>query len=401
MRINPSRIVLAMLFFAWGLISVLIDMTIPVFKSVFDLGYREALIVQSAYFLAYLFLGRLSGAIVSRIGLRKGVLVGLSLMIVGTLSIIPATLLKQFLLILPAIFTIACGVTFLQVAANPLAAGFASSSKSSSQLTLVQGLNSLGTFAAPFLAGLLFFNVAGDAADGAAGLLGVRQVFFAITVMLIIITLLAAKVLTAPNSSNANTAAAKPDIIILDRPVPLLMGSAAIFFYVGAEVSISSVLINYLGDPKVLGLSASAAAGFAGLYWGGAMVARFLGSPLLSRFGGTRILAISTLAATFCALLSVVSHGVLAAIFVLLIGLFNGVQFPTIFALSISGRSVENRAKASGWLCTGIIGGGIVPLLFGTFADAASLKLAFILPALCYLYIFTFAMVAHQRLKGH
>lgn len=393
-----SKSVLAMLFFAWGLVSVLIDMSIPVFKGAFELSFQQAFLVQFAFFTAYLFLGRLSGAIVARLGLRTGVLIGLGLMITGALSIVPATFSGTFNYVLPAIFAIACGITFLQVSANPLAAGMAGGSKSAGQLTLVQGLNSLGTFAAPFVASLLFFM---GPHDGPADMAGVRLTFTAIAVLLVLLAGLIFTLLQTPQRPKPENAAGTPTTQTpAGGTVPLIMGMAAIFVYVGAEVSISSTLINFLSGDNVLGVSAKTAASLAGIFWGGALIGRLFGSPILVRFGAARVLTICTLTASALLVCSGLSSGRMAAACILGVGLFNGVQFPTIFALSISGRSEENRARASGWLCTAIVGGGIIPLLYGRVADTAGLSAALIVPALCYIYICLFARVAARSIDS-
>ncbi len=386
-----------MLFFAWGLVSVLIDMSIPVFKGAFELTFQQAFLVQFAFFTAYLFLGRLSGAVVARIGLRAGVLIGLAFMIAGALSVVPASFSRNFNFVLPSIFAIACGITFLQVSANPLAAGLSGGSKSAGQLTMVQGLNSLGTFAAPFVAGLLFFIGPNDAPGDLAG---VRLTFMAIAALLVILSGLIFALLQTPQNPEAQVA--RPAQIAQGAPnpsdtIPLILGMGAIFFYVGAEVSISSTLISFLSSADILDVSAKRAASLAGIFWGGALIGRLLGAPILTRFGAARILTICTLMAAGLLVSASLTSGLIAAACILGVGVFNGVQFPTIFALSISGRSLENRARVSGWLCTAIVGGGIVPLLYGRLADTSGLSAALVVPALCYIYIFIFARVAAKK----
>jgi FHS family L-fucose permease-like MFS transporter len=386
-RANRDRMgyaALCGLFFAWGFASVIVDMTVPFLKDFFGLGYMQALLVQSSYFLAYLFLARASGELTVRIGLRGGVLVGLMLMFAGAVSIAGATHLERFEPILPGMFTLAAGVTFLQVAANPLAAGAGAATSMAQRLTFAQAFNSLGTVAAPLFASTVLFGEA-QSLDGLAPVRGAYLIVAGLLTLLGVSTLVFLQRGGAP-APLADGAQEAPR-------TPLVLGAAAIFLYVGAEVSISSTLINYLGAPTI-GADPARAAALASIFWGGALLGRFCGAPLLRKAGASDVLFWAAAGACALASLSSFTGGLVAAASILLIGLFNSVQFPTIFALATAGRSPQDKARAAGWLCTAIVGGGISPLVFGAIADMAGLSWALLAPALSYAYIAWYARYA-------
>jgi FHS family L-fucose permease-like MFS transporter len=173
-------------------------------------------------------------------------------------------------------------------------------------------------------------------------------------------------------------------------------GAAGIFLYVGAEVSVGSVIINFLIQPHVLGVSAEHAGRFLALYWGGAMVGRFIGSGLLAKFrAGPLLLVAATVAGLLCVTVSQ-AGGIVAAVAVLSIGLFNSIMFPTIFTLTLE-RSSASPAATSGLLCVAIVGGAVLPQLVGRVADAAGLGVTFLVPALAYFCIAGFAAAAARK----
>jgi FHS family L-fucose permease-like MFS transporter len=174
----------------------------------------------------------------------------------------------------------------------------------------------------------------------------------------------------------------------------LILGAVAIFVYVGAEVSIGSFLVNFMGDEKIAGFSSEKAGYFISFYWGGAMVGRFIGSGVLRRIKPGKLLAFNAFAATLLVVITILTSGYVAMVAILLVGLFNSIMFPTIFTLGVDSLG-EHTGQGSGILCMAIVGGAIVPLLQGVFADRIGIQHAFILPAVCYLYI------AYYGMKGH
>jgi len=178
----------------------------------------------------------------------------------------------------------------------------------------------------------------------------------------------------------------------------LALGTLAIFMYVSAEVSIGSVLTNYLMQSHTLGLAAVEAGKLVSLYWGGAMVGRFIGSAVLRFVSPGKALACCALMAAGLASTSALSSGMVAAVTVIAIGLCNSIMFPTIFSLAIEGLGLK-AARGSGALCLAIVGGAIVPLVTGAAADGFGLGLALFVPAACYLYIASYGWFARKEVR--
>ena len=171
----------------------------------------------------------------------------------------------------------------------------------------------------------------------------------------------------------------------------LVFGAIGIFAYVGADVSIGSFLVNYFGLPEIAGLTAKTAAGYVSFYWGGAMVGRFAGAPLLERFKPGYLLAICAVAAATLVIASMALTGHVAMWTILAVGFFNSIMFPTIFSLG-EAELGPLSGTGSGLLNMAIVGGAIIPVLQGFIADQAGLHHAFVLPVICYLYILFYAL---------
>ena len=167
----------------------------------------------------------------------------------------------------------------------------------------------------------------------------------------------------------------------------LLPGAFGIFCYVGAEIAIASFLVNYFVQADILGLEYGAAGKLVSAYWGFALAGRFAGAALLRHFRPQRMLLFYAIVATVLVTTSITGSGWLAAGSILLVGFFNSIMFPTIFALTISGSSADDKPAASGILCLGIVGGAVISQLQGYLADSIGLQLSFLLPVGCYLYI--------------
>ena len=384
-----GRVTLLSLFFAWGIVAVLVRMTVPHFRETFDLGYRDALLVQSAFFVTYLLFARVSGSIVARIGLRSSVVLGICLMAAGSLWLAVATLWQAFYALLPAIFVMATGITFLQVAANPLAAVEGGLKTTQANLTFAQGFNSLGTVAAPLVAAAAFLGAAEEP------LAPVRWLFGLIFVLLVVLAFAARALLAEGHQPTTGSSVPEKRMDGFEKK-RLIAGVAALFLYVGAEVSISTTLVNLLEADGVIAAGRTASALLTSIFWIGMMVGRFSSVPLLDRFDRRLILGGSALACATLCLLAAFGGGNVAAAAILASGLFAGLQFPTIFAISSADLQPGARARAAGWLCTGIVGGGIVPLLYGEVADRVSIEFALVVPMVCFAAIAMFAVAFGQ-----
>lgn len=392
--------VVTALFFMWGFITVLNDVLIPHLKSVFTLNYARAMLVQFIFFGAYFVMSLPAGRVVARFGYRNGLIVGLIVTGIGALLFVPAARLVSFELFLGAFFVLASGITLLQVAANPYVSLLGDPRYASSRLNLAQALNSLGTTLAPKVGGLLILSggVLGAAelarlepAQRAAyqvqqaALVTGPYLLLAAVLFLLAVAVRLARLPPLTEATGGGDAAPHRFADVL-RHRHVRYGVAAIFLYVGAEVSIGSFLINYLSMPQIGAISESEAAGYVSLYWGGAMIGRFAGFVLLRRFDARTLLGLFAAIAGVLLLSTMSTQGAVALWAIVAIGLFNSIMFPNIFTLGIE-RLGAMTDKAASLLVMAIVGGAVVPLLQGFLADRIGVQHAFVLPLLCYLYI--------------
>jgi FHS family L-fucose permease-like MFS transporter len=396
------------LFFAWGFITSMIDPLIASVRTIFSLSYTQSMLTQFAFFVAYGVVSLPGAALVGRLGYGLAVIYALAAMLLGCLIVPLATKLDHYELVLLALFVIASGITVLQVAANPLAAALGPPERSHLRLTLSQAFNSLGTVIGPYLGASLMlhggmFDRGGtggspvSAAELRAVSLGAIDTSFLLVAVLIGALALFIwrfrqrfAVAPAPAQSRAPVSAAL-------RSPWAVFGAAAIFLYVGAEVSVGSTLIYFLNLPDVLGVPHEQAGKLVSVYWLGAMVGRFAGSALLTRVRAVRLLSINAFVAAALCLTVSQSAGMFAAGCALVIGLFNSVMFPNIFTLTLE-RSTASAAATSGLLCMAIVGGAVLPPITGWIADAikgsAGLHAAFLLPMVAYALICAFGITA-------
>jgi FHS family L-fucose permease-like MFS transporter len=374
---------------------------IPAVKSIFDLSYTQAFLSQFAFFMAYGVVSLPAAGVVGRLGVSNSIIAALSTMVIGCLLFPVAVLANTFSIVLMALFVLGSGVTLLQVAANPLAAALGPPERSHFRLTLSQAFNSLGTVFGPFLVGRLileggvFAEGAGTVASAANRAVSLHKIEVAFVAIAGVIVLLAAflwkqraRIMSAVPAGAFHSGS----IVEAFKSGWAVAGATAIFLYVGAEVSIGSIMINFLVQPTVLGVSHKTAATLLLLYWGGAMTGRFVGSWVLRHMRANRLLTgAAFIAALLCFIVSQ-SAGIAAATAALGIGLFNSIMFPTIFTLTLE-RSSAPTAATSGLLCMAIIGGALLPVLFASIADAQGIATAYMVPMLAYLGIALFAFL--------
>lgn len=392
--------VLTTIFFMWGFLTCLNDILIPHLKSIFQLGYAQAMLVQFTFFGAYFLMGMPAGWLIARLGYKKGIVAGLAIAGLGALGFWPAAGLHLYPAFLGALFVLATGITVLQVAANPYVALLGPEATSSSRLTLAQALNSLGTTLAPLFGGLLILSNVVKSPDELSTLTSTQRLLYdtqqAQAVQLpyiglaVVLFLLAIFVwlfrLPALSEATDKGDHDKHGFVEVLRHPHVLFGVLGIFFYVGAEVSIGSFMVNYLSMPDIGHMSEQQAAHYVSWYWGGAMVGRFFGSALMTKFSPRRLLALFAAVNALLVLTTMLSSGDVAMYSIIAIGLFNSIMFPTIFALGIE-RMGPMTSKASSLLIMAIVGGAAIPWLQGVLADHIGLQHAFFLPLLCYLYI--------------
>jgi FHS family L-fucose permease-like MFS transporter len=391
------------LFFFWGFVTVLNDILVPHLKAIFDLNYARVMLIQFAFFSAYFIFSIPSAKIVDAIGYKKTMVTGLFTMGVGALLFIPAASTASFPLFLGALMILAAGITALQVAANPYVTVLGPPETASSRLNLTQAFNSLGTTIGPYLGGLLILNASFKGTDEtrqmSAAVLQAYRVQEASSVklpyLIIGIALIIFGVIIGLFKLPAIPGAVRHDGIAVKTSLwkyrQLVFGAIGIFVYVGAEVSIGSFLINYFGQHEIGGLTELAAAKYVTYYWGGAMIGRFIGSAILQKVKTGTVLAVAAIAACLLVCISMSTTGPIAMWSIILVGFFNSVMFPSIFTLGIA-KLGPLTGDGSGIMIMAIVGGAILPVLQGALADRIGIHHAFIIPAVCYLYILYYAL---------
>ncbi|HYW46055.1 MAG TPA: sugar MFS transporter [Bryobacteraceae bacterium] len=373
--------VVTTVFFMWGFVTVLNDILVPHLKALFALNYTETMLIQFTFFSAYFLMSIPSSRILARIGYQMSIVTGLGVMGLGALLFYPAASIPSYALFLTALWVLASGITLLQVAANPYVAQLGPPAGASSRLNLAQAFNSLGTTIAPYLGGLLILS--DKAANADASTVKLPYLGIAATLFLLAFGISRFRLPALPEIEESH-GVSPGDSVWKHRH--LVLGIVGIFLYVGSEVSIGSFLVNYFSQPFIGGLTERAAAGYVSFYWGGAMVGRFIGSALLSRMSPGRVLGSAALAASTLVWITVATSGLVAMWSVIAVGLFNSVMFPTIFTLAIT-KLGPLTGKGSGLLIMAIVGGALLPVIQGALADSIGIHMAFIMPAICYLYI--------------
>ncbi|MFZ4261533.1 sugar MFS transporter [Sphingobacterium sp. HJSM2_6] len=442
--------VLTLLFFMWGFITCMNDILIPHLKNLFELSYLQAMLVQFSFFGAY-FIGSLiyfiisyvKGDPINKIGYKMGIIIGLIISALGCFLFYPAEIYSKYSLFLFALFTLGLGFTLLQISANPYVSSLGAPEGASSRLNLAQGFNSLGTTIAPVVGGFLIFEF--FAIDGKVSAESTKIPYLIFGGLFLLAAILVKAIhlpslISKEDSSNKLGALAFPQ---------LRGGILAIFFYVGAEVAIGSLIINFLAIPEILGVDEHIAKNYLALYWGGAMIGRFLGAISLSdkiestkkiglmfatsilvflliyafvdlsfnqilpfigfiilnilsffigKSNASFVLVLFALINIILLLVTLFGSGTIIIWTLLSIGLFNSIMWSNIFTLSITGLG-SYTGQGSSLLIMGILGGALLPLLQGWLADSIGLRNSFFMPIICYAYIIGYGLYTKKILK--
>ena len=400
------RVFVMSLFFIFGGITSLNDVIIPKLKELFTLNYTQAMLVQFCFFTAYAVIGIPGARLVKRIGYMRGAIAGLLTMMTGCLLFIPASKTATYGVFLFALFVLASGVVIVQVVANPLISMLGKAETAHSRLTFAQAFNSLGTTVFPVAGAVLILGslaevnagqLTGPALDAyrSAESQAIVNGYLGIAAALAVVASVVWLFRDALKGERHEEGAGLAGLDLLRRP-RFGLGALSIFLYVGAEVSIGSLIVNYLRQDTVMGLAEQDAGKLIGLYWGGAMVGRFIGSAVLRLLSPGKVLACVALGAILLIAISTQSSGAVSGYSLLAIGLMNAIMFPTIFSLACE-KLGPRAADGSGIINVAISGGAVVPLLTGVIADTTgSLAASLVLPALCYAYIASFGWYARR-----
>ncbi len=372
-------------------------------KAIFDLSYTKVMLIQFAFFSAYFIFSIPSAKLIDWAGYKRTMVIGLMTMGVGALLFLPAATAASYVLFLCALMVLAAGITALQVAANPYVAVLGPEKTASSRLNLTQAFNSLGTTIGPYLGGLLILSANPTGLDQLrqmpeaalqayrvqeASSVKLPYLVIGIALILLGIVIGLVKLPAMPHAERHGQSGPKTS---LWKYRHLVLGTVAIFVYVGGEVSIGSFLINYFTQKNIGNITEVAAAGFVAYYWGGAMVGRFIGSAILQKVKTGVVLGVAAASAGLLVCTSMLTTGHVAMWSIIFVGFFNSIMFPSIFTLGIA-KLGPLTGDGSGMLIMAIVGGAIIPVMQGALADRIGIHHAFILPVLCYAYIFYYAI---------
>ncbi|GAB3102628.1 sugar MFS transporter [Lysobacter terrae] len=403
------------IFFMWGFITELNDVLIPHLKSVFELKYWQAMLVQFCFFGAYLVMALPAGAVVARVGYKAGIVIGLLVAGGGALLILPAAQAGVYMMFLVALFILASGIVLLQCSANPYVALLGAPERAPSRLNLAQAINSVGHTIGPWVGGALILGATHLSAQELAALPAAERVhtvqplYLGVASALVVLAIAVALFRLPPHAEATEKADPQHHTFreVLKHP-HVRWGVLAIFLYVGAEVATGSFLANYAMRPDIGNIAPDKVGRFVSMYWGAAMIGRFIGAGLLLKFDPRQMLRLYAIVNIALIVATNVLAGPAAMYSVIVIGLFNSIMFPTIFTLVID-RLGPLVPKASSLLVMAIFGGAVIPFLQGHLVDTiqaatgnetTGLRLAFVLPALCYAYIAWYGWKGSRRVAA-
>jgi len=353
------------------------------------------------WFIAYGIASMPSAFLIERVGYKKAIIIGLSIMAIGALGMVPAARMPSYEVTLIALFVIACGIALLQVAANPYVAVIGPAETSESRLTLVQAFNSMGTFFAPYFGGYLILSrtVSGTTMQGTvvspaqrladAQATQLPYILVAVVLAILAVVIARAKLPTLGEDTRRANAEERKHLSVWKHR-NLVFGVPAIFIYLIAEIGVANLFINFVSQPSIGNMTQAHAANYLILLWGGMMVGRFAGSIIMRRFPANRVLAVFASFALLVMIGAATLHGPAAMWALILVGLGHSIMFPTIFALGIKGLGPLTE-EGSGLLIMAIAGGALV-VVQGWLADRFGLQNSFWLTIACEFYVIFYGL---------
>jgi MFS transporter, FHS family, L-fucose permease len=388
------------LFFMWGFVHNLDPILIPHLKRAFSLTVLQSSLIDSAVFLAYFFMALPAGYLIRKAGFKNTIVVGLLLFAGGCFLFIPAANTQQYALFLGALFIIACGLTMLETAANPYATLLGTPERASFRLNLAQSFNGLAASLAPIIGARVILVQGASEQELQAMSAGARQMALAaeaasvklpylvlglviVVIAVIFQRLKMPEIHQARDLADAAPAAPRRGIGQAWRCAPVRRAVIAQFFYVGAQVSVFSFFILYA--TRAAGLGNVAAADYLGWGCGTAfMVGRFAGTFFMRFVAPARLLLVYAIACVALSLAAMLGSGMIAVYAVIGIAFFMSIMFPTIFSLGIRDAGPDTEMGSS-LIIMSIIGGALLPLLFGAISDATgNIQHGYAVPLLCF-----------------
>jgi MFS transporter, FHS family, L-fucose permease len=405
-------ILITTLFFLWALGVNLNDILIPQFKKTFQLSDRASSLVQFAFFGGYFLAALPAGKLMGRIGYKKGLLFGLLVCAFGAFLFIPAASAHAYVFFLIALFVMAFGQGFLETGANPYVTILGPPESSERRLNLAQSFNAVGAFVTPYIGKAFILTSAGYSAEQLSTLspaalqaysatlaARVKLPYLVITCVFLFVFALIffaklPEVRPRIEEEERETENKNGEMAGLLAHKHLVKGVLAQFFYVGAQVGVTSFIIRF-AERTLPGTSDVTAANYLWWHLLGFMVGRFTGSAMMKTVAPPRLLSAFAAASATCAVMAILTTGAISVWAVVLIGFFHSIMFPTIFALSLKNLGPYTKL-ASSFLVMAIIGGALFPVLMGFISDMSNIQLAFIVPLACYLYVLYFATQGYK-----
>lgn len=387
-------ILVTSLFFLWGLAYGLLDVLNKHFQETLNITKLRSTLLQAAYFGAYFLIALPAGYFMQKVGYRKGIITGLLLYALGALLFYPSAQNASFPFFLLALFILASGSTFLETAANPYITVLGNPETSEFRLNLAQSFNGVGSFLGPIIGGALFFG-GKPAVGGASELDSVKYVYLAIAVVVLLVAFFFLK---TPMPE------VKEEELIIDEKghsgkklfghTHFIWAIVAQFFYVAAQVGIAALFINYCTEKNVGIDNARAAFLLSGslvLFTAG----RFAGTALMKVIAPHRLLALYALINIGLCFIVVTMAGMVSVYSLMGIFFFESIMFPTIFALGIKNLGMYTKKGAS-YIIMSVVGGALVPLVMGALAQSHSTPFSYIVPLICFVVVFAFAVYGYK-----
>lgn len=385
-------ILVTSLFFLWGFAHAILDVLNKHFQEAMQITRTHSAMVQVMFYLGYFVMAIPAGLYITKHGYRKGVVFGLLLYGIGSLLFIPGEELMSFNFFLFSLFIIACGLVFLETAANPYMTELGEKETAASRLNLAQSFNGLGCICGPLLGGLLLFS------DGEKANISLPYTVMGLIVLAVALIFSKIRLPEIQHEEDKNEINSQYPKRNLWKHSLFIFGLLALFGYEISEISINSFFINYVVDDGWMNArDASVILSFGGL--GLFMCGRFAGSWIMRFIRAEKVLFICGIGTVISTTLVILNLGFTSLIALFFIYVFEAIMFPTIFAISLRGLG-DYTKRASSFLMMSPIGGAVGPLLMGYVADLSTMAFSFIIPLVGYILVLTFSyMVLSKKLN--
>lgn len=396
---HVAIILITSLFFLWGFALNLNPILIPHLKKACQLTDVQSAFIDSASYLGYFLLAIPAGKFMERFGYKGGIIFGLCLFAIGAFLFFPAATTRSYAFFLLAIFIIACGLAFLETAANPYIAVLGDPATSTQRLNFAQSFNGLAAFLAPLMGSAFILSGKTLTAQQEAGMspqqlndylnleasaVKIPYIIIGLVVLLVAVFLYKTKL---PEIKEEDNSLEVEGSILKEKN--LMFGVLAQFFYVGAQVCVSSFFIRF--SERVAGLEEKTAALFLSGALLGFMIGRFAGTFLMKFISPPKLLATYSIINIILLIVAVMSHGKFSVYALTGVEFFMSIMFPTIFSLGIRGLGSKTKTGSS-LIIMAIVGGAIFPVIMGKVSDASNIQTAYLVPAACFIIVFLFAI---------